>query len=129
MFTRIMYATQFAGDQDKACDFLVENFGFTMRADFDGPEGRFLTVSLGQGTEVLLWPGTSGHGTGKPGAPEISIPGGLIIESDDLMKDFATLKAKGVRFAESEPEKYPFGLRVTALDPDGNRISLRQTRK
>ncbi len=29
---------------------------------------------------------------------------------------------------ESEPEDYPFGIRVEAIDPDGNRISLREFR-
>ena len=30
------------------------------------------------------------------------------------------------KLVEAEPEDYPFGVRVTALDTDGNRVSLRQ---
>jgi catechol 2,3-dioxygenase-like lactoylglutathione lyase family enzyme len=129
MFRKIMYMTLFVSDQDKALDFYTQMFGFEKRADFAGPEGRFLTIALGDGPQVLLWPGTAGRANVVSGAPPISIPGTLIIESDDLRKDFETLRARGVEFADAEPEDYTFGIRVTALDPDGNRVSLRQPRK
>jgi predicted enzyme related to lactoylglutathione lyase len=129
MFSRIMYMTLFVTDQDKALDFYSKTFGFEKRADYAGPEGRFLTMALGQGPEVLLWPGTAGRARTAPGAPAISAPGPLIIESDDLKKDFDVLRSGGVTFADSKPESYPFGMRVTAVDPDGNRVSLRQTRR
>ena len=58
MFSRIMYVTVFVSDQDKALDFYTNNFGFQKRADYNGPEGRFLTIALkDQGFEVLLWLG------------------------------------------------------------------------
>ncbi|MBE1559850.1 VOC family protein [Nonomuraea africana] len=56
-------------------------------------------------------------------------PGPLILESDDLRKDFEILRQRGVTFEESEPVDYPFGVRIEAADPDGNRVSLRQQRK
>ncbi len=129
MFSKIMYTTLFVTDQDKALEFYTEMFGFQKRADYAGPEGRFLTIALGPGPEVLLWPGTAGRANATPGSLPISVPGALIIESDDLRKDFEALRSRGVKFADAEPEDYPFGVRVTALDPDGNRVSLRQTRK
>jgi catechol 2,3-dioxygenase-like lactoylglutathione lyase family enzyme len=130
MFSKIMYVTLFVKDQDQTLDFYTRAFGFEKRNDFSGAEGRFLTMALaGQGPEVLLWTGTAGRGSATPGAPAISVPGTLIIESNDLRRDFQELQSLGVRFAETQPEEYPFGLRVTALDPDGNRVSLRQTRK
>jgi catechol 2,3-dioxygenase-like lactoylglutathione lyase family enzyme len=128
MFNRIMFVTLFVTDQDKALAFYTETFGFEKRADYPGPEGRFLTMALKGGPEVLLWPGTAGRAD-TTGSPHISVPGPLIIESDDLRKDFETLRSRGLRFADTEPEDYPFGVRVTALDPDGNRVSLRQTRR
>lgn len=128
MFDKIMYTTLFVTDQDQALEFYTKMFGFQKRADFAGPEGRFLTIALGQ-SEVLLWPGATGRANPTPGAPAISVPGPLILESDDLRKDFDVLRSRGVTFADEEPESYPFGMRVTALDPDGNRVSLRQTRK
>lgn len=124
MFNRIMYVTLFASDQDRALDFYTKMFGFHKRVDYSGPDGRFLTIAVeNQGFEVLLWLGTSGNAIHTSGV------GTLFIESDDLRADFANLKAQGVQFLEPEPQVYPFGLRVTALDPDGNPVALRQTRK
>lgn len=124
MFSRIMYVTVFVSDQDKALDFYTNNFGFDKRVDYKGPEGRFLTIAFkDQGFEVLLWLGDAGE------AKTTSEVGTLFIESDDLRKDFAELKARGVEFLEAEPKTYPFGMRVTALDPDRNPVALRQTRE
>lgn len=124
MFSRIMYVTVFVSDQDKALDFYTNHLGFRKRADYRGPEGRCLTVALeDQGFEVLLWPGNGDQAQTTSGVAT------LFIESDDLRKDFAELKARGVEFVEPEPEAYPFGMRVTALDPDRNAVALRQTRK
>src|ERR1700723_3740903 len=121
MFSKIMYVTVFVSDQDKALDFYTNSFGFQKHADYKGPEGRFLTIALkDQGFEVLLWPGTAGVASGTLGV------GTLFIESDDLRKDFADLKARGVEFLEAEPQAYPFGVRVTAIDPDGNPVALSQ---
>ena len=124
MFSRIMYVTVFVSDQDKALDFYTNNLGFGKRADYRGPEGRFLTVAFeDQGFEVLLWLGHAGQAESTSGV------GTLFIESNDLRKDFAELKARGVEFVEPEPEAYPFGMRVTALDPDRNPVGLRQRRQ
>ena len=128
MFSRLMYVTLFVSDQDKALDFYTKAFGFEKRADYPGPEGRFLTIALNGGPEVLLWRGKAGQAE-TTGSRQIALPGPLIIESDDLRKDFEMLRSRGVEFDGAEPEDYPFGVRVTALDPDGNRVSLRQTRK
>jgi len=124
-----MYTTLLVRDQDKALDFYTKMLGFEKRVDFPGPEGRFLTIALKGGPDVLLWLAAAGEASATPGAPPISMPGPLIIESDDLKKDFEVLRSRGVEFPDGEPENYPFGMRVTALDPDGNRVSLRQTRR
>ena len=76
-----------------------------------------------------LWPRAPGRASEAAGVPPSSIPGSLIIESDELKKDFKMLRSRGVKLVEAGPEDYPFGKRVTALDPDGNRVSLRQTRR
>lgn len=64
---------------------------------------------------------------GQPGGA--GAPGPLILESDDLRKDFAIWRERGVVFEEPEPVDYPFGVRIEAVDPDGNRVSLRQQPK
>lgn len=125
MFSRMMYVTLFVRDQNTALDFYTQNFGFVKRADNPGPEGRFLTMGIdGQELEVILWPGTQGQADGMGLAP-----GPLFIESDDLRKDFEVLQSRGVRFVQPAPEDYAYGVRIEALDPDGNRVSLRQRRR
>jgi hypothetical protein len=64
------------------------------------------------GLEILPWPAKAGPA--KMLAHQV---GTLFIESNDLRMDFAELKARGVEFAETEPEPYPYGLLVTALGP------------
>lgn len=62
MFSKIMFAALFVSDQEKALDFYTSNFGFEKVADNPGPEGRFLLMSYkGQGSPILLWPGTGGR--------------------------------------------------------------------
>ena len=125
MFSRIMFFTLFVSDQDKALDFYTNIFGFEKGFDNPAAEGRFLTISFkDQGWHILLWPGTAGQAKTSTGRV-----GTLLIESNDLRKDFAELKARGVKFVEPEPETYPYGIRVTALDPDGNPVALRQRSK
>ena len=135
MFVRVMYTTLFVRDQDKALDFYTGKLGFVKRRDHPVPPqewglevGRWLTVGFeGQDLEVILAPGTQGQVNANIGRSSLD-RGELFVESDDLRKDFETLQSKGVQFVESAPEDYPFGVRVTALDPDGNRVSLRERR-
>lgn len=124
MLRKIMYVTVFVSDHDKALDFYTNKLGFQKQIDYTGPDGRFLTIALkDQGFEILLWLGKAGQAKSTRGV------GTLFIESDDLRKDFEELRARGVEFLEPEPETYPFGMRVTVLDPDGNPVALRQARK
>jgi catechol 2,3-dioxygenase-like lactoylglutathione lyase family enzyme len=126
MLTKLMYVTVYVSDQDRALEFYTEALGLESRFDNPTPWGRFLTVSpADESVQILLWPGTPGQGTGLREEPG-TVPGPIFLESDDLIKEFEALRARGVTFEESEPTPYPFGLRLTALDPDGNRIALRQ---
>lgn len=123
MFIKIMYFVQLVSDQDKALEFYT-NLGFEKRVDFPGPEGRFLTLGYkGQDVELLLWKGTA---TPFKNGTESNGLGSLFIESADLRKDFEILHSKGVKFTQPEPEDYAYGVRIAALDPDGNRVELRQ---
>ncbi|MBB5897866.1 VOC family protein [Kutzneria kofuensis] len=129
MLTNIMFVTVYVTDQDRALKFYTEGLGLEKRIDYSGPDGRFLTVRAGGSpVEIILWSHAPGAGQpveARPGAT----PGPLILESDDLRRDFEVLRERGVTFVQPEPEDYPFGVRIEALDPDGNRISLRQQRR
>ncbi|WP_043625066.1 VOC family protein [Nonomuraea candida] len=126
MLTNIMYVTIPVTDQDRALRFYAEGLGLEKRIDYPGPEGRFLTVGVpGDPVEIILWSHAQGQPVEQqPGAASAS----LVLESDDLRKDFEVFRRRGVTFDRPEPEDYPFGVRIEAVDPDGNQISLRQQR-
>ncbi|MFI6904614.1 VOC family protein [Nonomuraea sp. NPDC050394] len=124
MLTTIMYVTVYVTDQDRALTFYTEGLGLEKHADFPGPDGRFLTVGVpGTPVKIILW--KHAPASGQPAEPGAA-PGPLILESDDLRKDFEVFRRRGVTFDAPEPVDYPFGVRIEAVDPDGNRISLRQ---
>ncbi|MEV6073049.1 VOC family protein [Nocardia sp. NPDC052001] len=129
MLTNIMYVTIYVTDQDRALEFYTQRLGLEKRIDFAGPDGRFLTVGVPDSpVQIILWPHEASAGQPTAAGGDAA-PGPLILESDDLRKDFEILRERGVSFETSEPEDYPFGVRIEASDPDGNRISLRQQRK
>jgi catechol 2,3-dioxygenase-like lactoylglutathione lyase family enzyme len=127
MLKNLMYVTIYVSDQDRALAFYTEGLGLEKRIDYPGPDGRFLTVAPGnESVEILLWPGRSGQGPRVDATEPAIVPGPIFLQSDDLRREFEILRSRGVEFAEQEPVDYPFGIRATALDPDGNRIELRQ---
>ncbi|MFF8835824.1 VOC family protein [Streptomyces sp. NPDC015130] len=126
MLTNIMYVSVYVTDQDRALDFYTEGLGLEKRLDHPGPAGRFLTVGVpGSPVQIILW--SHPAAAGQPGGA--GAPGPLLLESEDLRKDFEAMRRRGVVFEEAEPVDYPFGVRIEAMDPDGNRISLRQQLK
>lgn len=127
MFTKIMYVNLVVSDQDKALAF-YNRLGLKKRIDYPGPEGRFLTLGFdGQDVELILWQGAVAPAMGVPKTTAVLNPGFLFIESSDLQEACRVLAAAGVPF-ETEAEDYPYGVRATVLDPDGNRVELRQRR-
>ncbi|MER8004152.1 VOC family protein [Streptomyces sp. NPDC094149] len=126
MLTDIMYVTIYVTDQDRALAFYTEGLGLQKRVDHRAPEGRFLTVGTpGSAVEIVLWPHAASSGQPVREGAGIA-PGPVFLESDDLRKDFELFRERGVTFDQLEPVDYPFGIRIEAVDPDGNRISLRQ---
>jgi catechol 2,3-dioxygenase-like lactoylglutathione lyase family enzyme len=129
MLANIMFVTIYVTDQDRALKFYTEALGLEKRNDNPQPEGRFLTVGVpGSPVEILLW--QHAPASGQPAeVGSGTVPGQVFLESDDLRKDFEVFRDRGVTFDDSEPRDYAFGVRIEALDPDGNRISLRQRRR
>ncbi|MEU3776338.1 VOC family protein [Streptomyces sp. NPDC032472] len=126
MLTNIMYVTLYVTDQERALSFYTEKLGLEKRVDYPGPEGRFLTVGVpGSPLEIILWPRAAAAGQPAELRPGTT-PGPVFLESDDLRADFKVFRDRGVTFDQPEPEDYGYGVRVEAVDPDGNRISLRQ---
>ncbi|MGW4247326.1 VOC family protein [Nocardia sp. NPDC004722] len=129
MLTDVMYVTIYVTDQDRALAFYTEALGLVKNIDYTGPDGRFLTLKApGNAFDIILWPHEPAAGQ-PAGAQDVAAPGPLILESDNLRKDFEVLRERGVPFLAEAPEDYAFGMRIEAVDPDGNRISLRQQRQ
>jgi predicted enzyme related to lactoylglutathione lyase len=123
MLERVVYASVFVSDQDRALDFYTNVLGFEPRFDNPTPDGpRFLTVGLeGQDFQLVLWPGTPGQA--QP--VQSHIPGAYTIETEDCRKAFETLKSRGVTF-ETEVLEYPWGYLAVFQDLDGKRLQLRE---
>jgi len=130
MLKDLMYVTAYVSDQRRSLTFYTEQLGLEKRIDAQGPEGRFLTVAPEEASvEIILWKSTPSQSP-KPDPQQPGVmPGSVFLESEDLTKEFEELRARGVTFVEAEPVPYPFGVRLTALDPDGNRVELRQRRR
>jgi catechol 2,3-dioxygenase-like lactoylglutathione lyase family enzyme len=127
MFTKIMYINLIVSDQDEALSFYTR-LGFEKRIDYPGPDGRFLTLGFtGQDVELIVWKGEVASLTDVSKTTVAPNPGFLFIECSDLKAACRSLASEGVPF-ETEAEDYPYGVRATVLDPDGNRIELRQRR-
>ncbi|MFI6999829.1 VOC family protein [Nocardia sp. NPDC050175] len=129
MLTNIMYTTIYVTDQDRALTFYTEALGMEKRIDAQGPGGRFLTVGVpGSPVGIILWSHAASARQPVAAAAD-EVPGPVVLEFDDLRRDFEVLRQRGVTFTQPEPQDYPFGVRIDALDPDGNRIALRQQRR
>ncbi len=123
--TKVAYMTQFVTDQDRALDFYTKLLDFEKRVDAPTPSGpRFLTVGLdSQDVQLVLWPGTPG----KAQAVDGRLPATCTIETPDCRKAYEELKSRGVKF-ETGVLEYPWGYVAVFLDPDGNRLQVRQGR-
>ena len=126
LLTKVVYVTQFVSDQDKALDFYTRLLGFEKRADNPTPDGpRFLSVAVqGQDFQLVLWPGRPGLAQPVEGR----IPAACTIETPDCRKAFEALKSRGVKF-ETGVLEYPWGYIAVFVDPDGNRLQLREGRE
>jgi catechol 2,3-dioxygenase-like lactoylglutathione lyase family enzyme len=126
MLEKIVYVAVYVKDQDEALAFYTNVLGFEKRIENPTPDGpRFLTVGLkGQDFDLVLWPGTPGRGQMALGV----IPAQYTIEVDDCRKTFDSLRSRGVRFDPPDVIERPWGLVATLVDPDGNRLTLREGR-
>jgi predicted enzyme related to lactoylglutathione lyase len=125
MLEKVVYVSLFVNDQERALDFYTKVLGFEKRADNPTPDApRFLAVGLeGQDFQLVLWPGTPGQAQPALGR----VPATYTLETRDCRKAFDALKALGVKF-ETDVLEYPWGSIALFLDPDGNRLQLRQGR-
>jgi uncharacterized glyoxalase superfamily protein PhnB len=133
MYGHINMSSIFVLDQDKALDFYVSTLGMEVSNDLDLGFMRWLTVRVpGQvGRDVLLeMPGPpSMDAKTTEQVREIVTKGAtgftLGLTTDDCLKTYDTLKARGVEFT-SEPEEHFYGTDFGIRDPFGNNIRIVQ---
>ncbi|MHB8612014.1 MAG: VOC family protein [Candidatus Dormibacteraceae bacterium] len=133
MYNRINMSSIFVLDQDKAIEFYVEKLGLELTNNMDLGFMRWVTVGVpGQpGRDVLLELPAPPAMDEKTAAQvrELVTKGAtgftLGLTTDDCMKTYETLKARGVEFT-SEPEEHFYGTDFGIRDPFGNNIRIVQ---
>jgi catechol 2,3-dioxygenase-like lactoylglutathione lyase family enzyme len=133
MYNRINMSSIFVLDQDKAIDFYVGKLGLELTSNMDLGFMRWVTVGVpGQpGRDVLLeLPGPPAMDEKTSAQVRELVTKGatgftLGLTTDDCMKTYDTLKARGVEFT-SEPEEHFYGKDFGIRDPFGNNIRIVQ---
>ena len=129
MVEKLMVVTLVVKDQARALEFYTKALGLEKRADYVGPTGaRWLTVApKGQDFEFSVFPG--GPLPDQRGG-QIQVKGGegtkWSCQTADCKKDFEEMKSRGVKFDESKPSEFAWGIEAHFADPDGNRFAMLQ---
>ena len=122
MLTKVMRVTLVVRDQDEALRWYIEKLGFVKRADNDMGPMRWLTVAPAKqkAIEIVLadpkWYGSKDL-IGKSTT--------MVVESDDCMADYETLKKSGVEFT-GPPKREPWGVSAVFHDLYGNPWNILQ---
>ncbi len=130
MLTAVGTITVQVTDQDKALRFYTEKLGFEKRADMPmGPAQRWIEVAPpGAHTRILLYKATPeqpGAASYEAAQAAIGKNTGMVLETDDIVSTFATLKANGVPILD-EPKQQPYGWWGVFADQDGNSYGVHQ---
>jgi len=125
---QICLASILVDDQERALHFYTDTLGFHKAADVRVGDYRWLTVSSGGDTELLLEPNAF------PPAREYQkalysagIPA-TILFSDDLEAEVAQLKERGVVFRQDKTDNGPVFV-ATFEDGCGNLVQIAQPKR
>jgi catechol 2,3-dioxygenase-like lactoylglutathione lyase family enzyme len=128
MLQHIAAVTLLVGDYDEAIAYFTETLGFALTTD-DPREGgdRWVVVTpSGGGGAIRLAAARDESQRNAVG----SQAGGrvlIVLITDDLKRDYAAYRARGVIFLE-EPRHEPYGIVAVFADRWGNRWDLIQAR-
>jgi len=124
------HITLLVHDQDEALKFYTEKLGFIKRADYLSWLGiRWVSASPNNQPDVSLTfvkadTNEKEASVGNQTAGHVY----LFLETDDLVRDYKEMSAKGVTFIKL-PEDHPWGKTATILDLYDNIINLVQRPK
>jgi uncharacterized glyoxalase superfamily protein PhnB len=133
---RISTTQLWVHDQDEALAFWTEKAGFEVREDVTVPElGNFRWLSVappGQDDVAVVLMAIPGEPVIDPAtSQEIAnlmakgFAGTLFLTTDDCMKAYEEMSARGVEFTE-KPTEQPYGIDCGFRDPSGNSVRLAQ---
>lgn len=129
MDRKIGHVTILVNDYDEAIDYYTNTLGFAVLTDNTFGEGmRWVTVAPSKNHEtaiVFVEADTEEkkERVGTQAAGHVF----LVIETADFIRDYSSMKEKGVTFL-SEPKEMPWGLEVVFEDLYGNRFDLLQVK-
>jgi uncharacterized glyoxalase superfamily protein PhnB len=137
---RIANAQVWVHDQDEALAFYTQKLGFEVRQDVTLPEMgafRWLTVApAGQDDfeDVLMaipGPPVFQEDTAEMLREVVSrgVAASIFLNTDDIYRDYETLKARGVTDFTQEPTDHFYGTDMGVRDPFGNAIRILQPAK
>lgn len=120
---RVATVTLLVPDYDEAIAFYVGVLGFELLDDVDEGRKRFVRVApRGSGAALLLARATTRHQRLLVG-DQCGGRVGFFLETDDLRRDYARMRAAGIRFEEA-PREERYGKVAVWRDPFGNRWDL-----
>ncbi|MEU7133193.1 VOC family protein [Streptomyces sp. NPDC046261] len=138
MIKGIAITTVWVLDQDRAKEFYTDKLGLEVRTDMTigGDNGmRWLTVGAQDQPDVeltLMVPGPPGLDQESAEAMKRLVSRGVlgagVLSTDDVHREYETLRAKGVEFLQ-EPQERPYGTEAILRDDSGNWFSLTQRRE
>ncbi len=125
MARRLALATLLVRDYDEALAFYVGTLGFTLVEDTRlSAEKRWVVVSPGTGASLLL-----ARASGEEQVAQIGHQAGgrvgFFLETDDIARDLADWRAKGVTVLR-EPAQQAYGTVAVFADLYGNKWDLIQ---
>ena len=133
---KIANAQLWVHDQDEALAFYTDKVGMEVRADVTLPEmGDFRWLTVGPASQpdfsiVLMaipGPPVMDEDTAAQvrGLMSKGFAGTVFLTTDDVRRDYETLRGRGVEFSEA-PEERPYGIDCGLRDPSGNSMRLTQ---
>jgi uncharacterized glyoxalase superfamily protein PhnB len=135
---RISNTQLWVHDQDEALAFWTDKVGFEVREDVTVPEmGNFRWLTVGPSNQdqialvLMAIPGPPVlDETTRGQVAELTAKGfatTLFLTTDDAMKAYEELSARGVEFTE-KPTVQPYGIDCGFRDPSGNSIRVTEIR-
>lgn len=109
---------------DEAIRFYVEGLGFTLVEDTPQGDKRWVVVSAGGGTSLLLAEASTEEQRARIG-DQTGGRVGFFLNTDDFDRDHARMTAFGVKFLET-PREEVYGKVAVFEDLYGNRWDLLQ---